>query len=281
MLNTEETDNINITDLFKGDLQLTSPPALFFELKRVLDDPNKSLAEAGDVILNDPSLTMRLLKLVNSAYFGFPARIATVTHAVSIIGSKELQNLVLATLIIEKFSSQPSVMMTMHDYWAMSLRSALMSKELALHCKVKFDKESIFICGLLHDIGKLVFYRQIPELAREIELYVEQTGADEIDAEQEILGFNRYDAGAELAKLWNLPAVIPETIAQHCQPDNASPYKFIADIVRTGSLISKMQFSDSATDLSKWGIDDDELETMIDKVHDLFEEVFSIFYPNL
>jgi HD-like signal output (HDOD) protein len=280
MLKTEPAD-INITDLFTGDLQLTSPPALFFELKRVLDDPNKSLAEAGDVILNDPSLTMRLLKMVNSAYFGFSNRIATVSHAVSIIGSKELQNLVLATLIIEKFSSQQGGMMSMHDFWAMSMRSALMAKELALHCKVRFDKESIFVCGLLHDIGKLVFYRQIPDLAHKIELYVEQTGETEVNIEQEILGFNRYDVGSELARLWNLPEVISETIVQHCHIDNSSPYGFIADLVRTANLLSKMEFSHEATDLGKWGISDDELCVIVDKVHDQFEEVFAVFYPSL
>ncbi len=280
MLKTE-LSTINIADLFKGDLQLTSPPAIFFELKRVLDDPNKSLADAGDVILNDPNLTIRLLKLVNSAYFGFSDRIATVSHAVSLIGSKELQNLVLATLIIEKFSTQPGGMMSMHDFWAMSLRSALMAKELALHCKVKFDKESIFICGLLHDIGKLVFYRQIPELAKKIEQYVERTGESEIDAEQEILGFNRFDTGAELARLWNLPEIIPESILQHCRLDTSSPYSFVADIVRTANLISKMEFSDQLTDLNKWGINDDELSTIIDNVHEQFEDIFAIFYPNL
>ena len=279
MIKTETAD-ITIPDLFKGDLQLTSPPNLFIELKRVIEDPNKSLADAGNLIIKDPALTMRLLKLVNSAYFGFPGRIATVTHAISIIGSEELQNLVLATLIINKFSAQPG-MESMHDFWAMSLRSAITAKELslALTNPIKENKESIFICGLLHEIGKLVFYRKIPDLARQIGLQAEQNGEIDVDAEQKVLGFNHYDVGAELARLWNLPIVISETIAQHCQPDNTNPYYLIADLIRTANLISKMELSDAVTDLNRWGITDDELSMIVDKVHDQFDEIFSIFYP--
>jgi putative nucleotidyltransferase with HDIG domain len=239
------------------------------------------MADAGNIIINDPSLTMRLLKLVNSAYYGFSRRIATVTHAISIIGSNELQNLVLATLIITKFSSEPGGLMSMHDFWAMSLRTGLMTKELALQCKIKDNKESVFICGLLHDIGQLVFFRRIPEQAREIGLLAERTGEAELDVEHKILGFNHYDVGAELAKLWNLPAIICETIAQHCRPDSLSPFRRVADLVRSANLISKMELSDQATDLRVWGITDVELSTIIDKVNDQFDEVFSIFYPGL
>ena len=275
---TTETAKITIGDLFKSDLQLTSPPNLFFELNRVLEDPNKSLEDAGNIIAKDPGLAMKLLKQVNSSYYGFSGKIATVTHAISLIGANELRNLVLATLIIDKFSAQTEGMMSMHDFWAMCLRNALMAKELALHCQIKINKETIFICGLLHEIGKLVFFRRIPNIAKEIGQLVEQTGECEIDVEQRILGFNHYDVGAELTRLWNLPAIISETIAQHCRSDKSSPYFGVADLVRTANLISKMELTDEATNLDKWGITDDELSIIIDKVEDQFEEIFSIFY---
>ena len=165
--------DLTISDLFKGDLQLTSPPAIYFQLKKVIDDPHKSLSEAGKIIDKDPALSMRLLKVVNSAFFGFPSQISTISHAISLIGIQELQNLVLGTLIIEKFSVLPGGMLSMHDFWALSLRSALTAKELANYWKHTEENESLFICGLLHDIGKLVFYRRIPDLAREVGLLVE------------------------------------------------------------------------------------------------------------
>jgi len=274
-----ENANITIGDLFNSDLQLTSPPNLFFELNKVLDDPSKSLEDAGNIITKDPGLSVKLLKQVNSPLYGFSGKIATVTHAITILGANEVRNLVLATLIIDKFSAQTEGMMSMHDFWAMSLRNALMAKELASHCQIKVNIETIFICGLLHEIGKLVFYRRIPNVAKEIGQVVEQTGKNELDVEQKILGFTHYDAGAELTRLWKLPAVISETIAQHCRPDKSSPYFVIADLIRTANLISKMDLSDEATNLNdKWGITDDELSEIIDKVEDQFEEIFSVFY---
>jgi putative nucleotidyltransferase with HDIG domain len=274
-----ENANITIGDLFNSDLQLTSPPNLFFELNKVLDDPSKSLEDAGNIITKDPGLSVKLLKQVNSPLYGFSGKIATVTHAITILGANEVRNLVLATLIIDKFSAQTEGMMSMHDFWAMSLRNAFMAKELASHCQIKVNKETIFICGLLHEIGKLVFYRRIPNVAKEIGQVVEQTGKNELDVEHKILGFTHYDAGAELTRLWKLPAVISETIAQHCRPDKSSPYFVIADLIRTANLISKMDLSDEATNLNdKWGITDNELSEIIDKVEDQFEEIFSVFY---
>lgn len=277
---TSEPSNLTSADLLKGDLQLTSPPAIFFALKKTIEDPNKSMVDAGHIIEKDPALTIRLLKLVNSAFFGFPSRIVTISHAITLIGTRELQNLVLSTLIIDRFSMLPNGMLSMHDFWAMSLRTALTAKELAAHWKNNDEKESLFICGLLHEIGKLVFFRRIPELAREVGLLVESAGIDEIETERKIIGFDHYETGAELAKLWKLPEIISETIALHSYPDKTSRYKNAASIVRSANHITKMAFSDSETDLSPIGISDEQLSDIIDKVHDQFEEIFNIFYPH-
>jgi putative nucleotidyltransferase with HDIG domain len=271
--------NLTIADLFKGDLQLTSPPAVYFQLKKVVDDPHKTVIDAGKIIDKDPALSMRLLKLVNSAFFGFPSRVSTISHAISLIGMQELQNLVLGTLIIEKFSSLPGGLLSMHDFWAMSLRSALTAKEFANYGETSEDSESLFICGLLHDIGKLVFYRRIPELAREVGLLVETANTEEVDTELSIIGFDHYQTGAELSRLWKLPDIITETMAQHCNPNYSGPYKKVADVVRTANLVSKMEFSSPLTHLEAIGISDDDLSQILDKTHDQFEEIFSIFYP--
>lgn len=272
--------NLSSADLLKGDLQLTSPPAIYFELKKTIEDPYKSMVDAGKIIDKDPALSMRLLKLVNSAFFGFPSRIVTINHAITLIGTQELQNLVLGTLIIDRFSMLPNGMLSMHDFWAMSLRSALTAKELAVHWDTDENHETIFICGLLHEIGKLVFYRRIPELAREVGLLIESTNADEIETERNIIGFDHYETGAELAKLWKLPEIISETIALHAHPDYAGRYQTAAAIVRSANRIAKMAFFDSETDLSAIGISDDQLSDIIDKVHEQFEEIFNIFYPH-
>lgn len=274
------SSSLQIADLFKGDLQLTSPPNIYFELINVIEDPNKSFIDVGLIIENDPSLSMRLLKIVNSAFYNFPAQIGSITRAISIIGNKELQNLVLATVIIDKFSSQPGGLLSMHDFWARSVRCALLSRELFAYKYPTEDIEPVFVCGLLHDIGQLVFYRRIPVLAREIGLFIEATGVDEISAEQNIVGFNHYDTGAELARYWNLPKYIIQSMAQHANSNYNGEYQGLVDTVRMASNISKMSLQNhDPFNLCK-DISADQLSIIIDKAYDQFEQIFKLFYPN-
>ncbi|MGZ8161430.1 MAG: HDOD domain-containing protein [Methylobacter sp.] len=279
MLLPASSSDLQIADLFRGDLQLTTPPNLYFELQNVLDDPNKSLMDAGFIIEKDPALSIRLLKIVNSAFFGFPAQIASIRRAITIIGVRELQNLVLGTVIIDKFSSLPGGLLSMHDFWARSVRCALISKELCIYKKNKIDIDSIFICGLLHDIGQLVFYRRIPVLAREIGLLVEATGTDEIQAEINLIGFDHYHTGAALARLWNLPEIIIETIGQHCRPEYTGIFSGAASITRIANHLCKMDTESTPLNNFCKDIPANDLCNIIDKTHAQFEEIFKFFYP--
>lgn len=270
------SDQLTIADLLSGDSQLTTPPNIYFELQKIIDDPNKSLTDAGFIIEKDPALSIRLLKLVNSAFFGLPGSCASINKAISLVGFKELQNLVLATLVIEKFSSMPGGVLSMRDFWAKSLQSALYSKELGSYWNIREDLDAIFICGLLHDIGQLVFFRRIPVLAREVGLLVEATGIDEVQAETNIIGFDHYQTGAELARLWKLPEIIITSLAQHNSPDYSGSYAKTAEIVRIGSQLNKMP----AEDLHVDEISAEDLSQIIERVNDQFEQIFNIFYPN-
>ncbi|MDI1231000.1 MAG: HDOD domain-containing protein [Methylobacter sp.] len=259
-------------------MQLTSPPNIYFELKKTIDNPNKSLADVGFIIEQDPALSIRTLKIVNSAFYCLPVPIASIKHAISIIGAHELQNLVLATVVIDKFSSMPGGLLSMKNFWARSLRCALISKELCIYHNNKDDLDSMFICGLLHDIGQLVFYRRIPELARQIGLLVESSNIDEIEAENNILGFNHYQTGAELARLWRLPEIIIETIAQHDHPDYTGAFANVASIIRTGNYLCKIDTVDILPNIICNNIPVDDLSNIIEKAHNQFEAIFKLLY---
>lgn len=281
MTATNQTE-LSVSDLLRGDLQLASPPTIYFELKKVTDNPAKTLVDAGKIIEKDPGLTARLLKIVNSAFFGFPAKISTISHAITLIGLKELENLVLATLVIDKFSAMPSGLLSMRDYWGMSLRCALNAKELCNY-KSEFEtSETIFVCGLLHDIGRLVFYRRIPALAREIGLQYAASEKDEVQIEQNLLGFDHFQTGAELAKLWNLPIIIETTIQHHSDPELAGQFSHETNIVKLAYQLSQEKIFDPDifTIDSKFTIFSiADLETITQKANSQFDEIFSFFYP--
>lgn len=270
--------NLNISDLFRGDLQLTSPPNIYFELQKTAANPNKSITDIGFIVEQDPALSIRLLKIVNSAFFGHPTQIASIERAIAIIGVQALQNLVLATVVIDKFSSLPSGLLSMQDFWARSLHCALISKELCIYRNNKDDVGSIFTCGLLHDIGQLVFYRRIPALARQIGLLVESSDIDEIQAEHNILGFNHYQTGAELARIWRLPEIIIETISQHNHSDYTGVFADAASIIRTANYLCKMDTENIHPNSFCNHIPADDLTSIIDKAHDQFEAIFKLFF---
>jgi putative nucleotidyltransferase with HDIG domain len=274
------SSSLQIADLFKGDLQLTSPPNIYFELQRVIEDSNKSFIDLGLIIENDPSLSIRILKIVNSAFYNFPAQIASITRAISLIGNKELQNMVLATVVIDRFSSQPGGLLSMHDFWARSLRCALLSRALSIYKQIDHDIESIFVCGLLHDIGQLVIYRRIPILAREVGLYIEANSADEVLTERNIIGFDHFEVGAELSRYWGLPKIIIDSMAYHSDLTYADENSKVVDVVRMANKICKLDLKHhDPFDLCD-DIPVDKLAEIIDKTYDQFEQIFKIFYPN-
>lgn len=273
--------NLTIFDLLRGDLQLASPPNIYFELKKIINDPAKSMSDAAFVIEKDAALALKLMKLVNSAFYGFPSSITSIPRAISLIGNQELQNLVLSTIVIERFSNLPGTSISMHDFWARNLKCALISKELDTYLGGQYS-ESIFLCGLFHDIGQLVFFRRIPVLAREVDLLLqaqqEITTEDEVEIEENIIGFNHYQTGAELCRLWQLPEIIIESINLHCFPDNIGQYSTIASIVRLANYYCKLDLSHDEIIKNTLDIPDSDVGMLIEKAYDKFDMIFKLFY---
>ncbi|MFA5982943.1 MAG: HDOD domain-containing protein [Methylococcaceae bacterium] len=273
--------DLTIEDLLNGDLQLATLPAIYFELTKVLDDPNTSVADVARIIDKDANLSLKLLKLVNSAFFGFPSQISSIDRAINLIGRKDIENLVLSTILIDKFSSLPGNIISMHDFWSRSLRCALLAREICLLVSTpnKLDANTLFICGLLHDIGQLVFFRRIPELAREITMLTLDSTADETDVETRLLGFDHFDTGAELVKLWKLPQIIVDSIQQHEHPEYDGDYNIEATIVRSANQLCKMNTSNCLFQLASLGIAEEDVEIAINKMLDEFEDIFKLFFP--
>lgn len=280
MLITTQHSDLSIADLLSGDLQLTTPPNIYFELQKAAEHPSHSLEDAAFIIEKDPALTLQLLKIVNSAFYGFPAKITGIKRAVAMIGATELQNLVLAAAVIDKFSSLPGTMLSMHDFWARSLRCALIAKELNVYLKSGAD-EVLFVCGLLHNIGQLVFFRRIPELARTVALLQQEfTDAEELSIEEAIIGFNHYQTGAALTGLWQLPDIITESIKLHAVPDSTSPFQAVASLIRTANDYSRINTGDAGGIQNSLELSAETIDRVMEKSCDQFEIIFKVFYPD-
>lgn len=210
--------------LLTGDVRLASPPEIFLKISQILDDPTKTARDAEQVIRHDPGLTARLLRLVNSAFYGFPRQISSISHAITIVGARELRDLVLATVVVERFGRLPNKLMTMRAFWRVSVRSALLAREMGKCHAQSSSLRSVFVCGLLHEIGRLVIYAKIPELARAAILLAEGGMLEETEAERQIYGFDHYQLAYELARRWHLPEVITATLQWHEHPEEAGDF---------------------------------------------------------
>ena len=155
---------LKLSELVENSIQLFSLPDIYFELRLVLDNKNSSLMDIVAVIKNDPAMTMRLLRLANSPFFGFASKIETLDRAINLLGAKQVHDLALSAYVISASNNIKIDRAILEKFWFDSLRSAVIARALAVHCNV-IDSERLFVAGLLHNVGHLVMYSQIPEEA--------------------------------------------------------------------------------------------------------------------
>jgi len=280
--------SLNIHVILTGNVQLASPPELFLRLNDVLENPEASLGDAEALIENDPGLSARLLRIVNSAFYGIRSKVTCIRHALSIIGIQEVRDLVLTTLIVDKFSTFTNSLMTMREFWALSVRCALTAKLLASYRPDRERLQAVFLCGLLHEIGRLVVYHRLPELARAAALLAQSENITYHEGERRIIGFDHYQIGAGLAQLWRLPEIIAATIEHHGMPENAAAFRRETALITQAqsfvySRYSKSHIAGKAAETETaerdlLGIDVTILNELIPKVDEQFDEVFKLIY---
>jgi len=196
-----------------------SLPEVAITINELLNSGEASSDSLEEIIIYDPALTAKLLKLANSPYFGFSRKIDTVSQAISLIGHKELRNLVIATSVTSTFKDIPADLVDMEAFWYHSVTCGVMSRLFAAQKKSK-EQERFFIAGLLQSIGKLIFFSQHPTESREILSVRDQGEAAIRNAELEIFGFTHAQLSAEFLKQWMLPSNIWEMIEFQFDPLN-------------------------------------------------------------
>jgi len=217
-------------------IELFSLPDIHFQLSRMLDDARYTGQDFVQVISKDPALCVRLLKIVNSFSYPFPSRVDTINRAISVVGTEDLRNLVLTTSATNSFDKIPDDLVDMTSFWIRSVNCAVIAKILAIKCSV-LHSERLYIAGLLHDLGSLIFYFQFPAESKKI---LEEAKYDHqriIELENKIIGFNHIDVGAELLRSWELPDSLSGSV-RHCKhPDLAKDYILDAYILNLATIL--------------------------------------------
>ncbi|HUH66416.1 MAG TPA: HDOD domain-containing protein [Syntrophales bacterium] len=224
-------------DFLKGLVQLSSLPVVYTKINEAVNNPQSSTKDICDIISDDPGLTSRLLRLVNSAFYGFPSRVETVSRALFIVGTRQIRDLALATSIMNVFQGIPEKLVSMESFWKHSVACGLAAKTLATYRRCEMNVERFFAAGIIHDVGRLVIYKKAPDTAQAMILRCQDRGELLYDVEKEMLGFNHAELGRKLMQFWNLPPSLEEVVACHHMPQEARRYPIEASVVHIADIL--------------------------------------------
>ena len=195
-------------------------PSLSTTVSKVLEvcnNPNASANDLNRVISYDPVLTGQMLKLINSAYYGLPNRITSLTRAIIMLGINTVKNMVLATSILAGCKGLSSSRhMSVNDFWAHCLCVGVLSKLIAARSGTStIEQEEYFVAGLLHDLGKLPMMACFPDLyARTVQI-AKDKNIQLFESESIHIGFNHCQVGVLIAAKWKLGEALQDAINKH------------------------------------------------------------------
>ena len=203
------------------DIKLPEIPSIIFKLNDTIADPFSSADDIAQVISKSPGLSALLLRIVNSAFYGFPSRIDSVTRAVTIIGSKEISALAVGITTMEIFKDIPKTVFDMQAFTHHSLACGVLARILAAGGNIR-NTEQLFISGLLHDIGRMVMFKYFPQQVGVMLSAASDGQACLYDAEKAVMGFRHTDIAADLFEKWKFPVALSQNVVYHHRPSAAN-----------------------------------------------------------
>jgi len=268
---------------------LATLPTVYLKVNEQVNDPNCPASSLGKTISNDQAITSMILRLVNSALYGFPTYIDTVTKAITLIGFKQTRDLVLASSIIDMFSNDSDdCLIDFRGFWEHCIATAICAKLLAANIK-KCDQETMFTAGLLHDIGRLIIFEHHQNLP--VNELLEATTKEEAllyKSERSALGFTHGDIAEALFTKWNLPPLLKEAAVFHHAPMMAPRFNeeacciHIADAIthalRMGNSGDTFVPQISETAWEKLEIPITRLPDITNKLNEQYPELIEIFF---
>jgi len=206
--------------------ELPSLPSIYLKIVEALNDSNVSIESVGKAISTDITISARILKIVNSSYFGFEETISDISQAVSVLGIETVKNLVLAIQVFSESQHGKPDSQT-DQLWQHSMNVATAAKNLMMY-ETGSSKlaEGAYTSGLFHDIGKLIMQRAAPSAYESAQEFAQKKEIPSWEAEDEVLGCNHAEAGAYLLARWGLPIEVIESAALHHEPVNSSGSSF-------------------------------------------------------
>jgi putative nucleotidyltransferase with HDIG domain len=266
------------------DRKLSPAPGSLLRLVKLLSDYSTPRALLINEINRDPILVARILRLANSAMYGFEREIILIDMALTAIGSQTIHDIVVVELAARTVGSNANRTKSFRNLWEHSIAVAVMTKKISQTMEMRGLDES-FICGLLHDFGKFVLLNHDP--MRYEQILTNEREFDMLQAEEERYGFNHTEVGSLLARRWGLPDEICYSILNHHNSTQAENPRFIEHIIEIADIManvngygnrveeqSKLFFSEP---VMKLGLSSQFLDNIWESSKPSIDEVISTF----
>ncbi len=268
-----------------GVKSIPGMPGAALKLLSLLRDPEVNVVEIETILRRDPGLTANVLRLTNSAYFGFPSKIASVRQAVVMLGSKRLIQLVLTSCAHATMEKPVAGYdLPAGELWRHAIAVSVAAEALIKELKISAG-DVVFTAALLHDVGKLV----LGNFVEDDLVKIEQTASGEIPfdaAEQLVLGTNHAEVGALILKKWSFPSEIVAAAKWHHDPDAAEESNRLVDIVHMANVLSVMigigsgrdglQYQPSSGAISRLGLKPFQLEKVASQTMQWVDELSDV-----
>jgi HD-like signal output (HDOD) protein len=245
--------------------RLPSLSSINSALRELLNADQRYTYQISEIIRRDPSLTARLLRLVNSVYYGLTTPVNSIEEAVFYLGIRQIRQLAMVTPVIEDFQKLThKIPFPWRDFWQHCIGTAILTREVIGSILVPTD-ESDYVAGLVHDVGKIVMASVFPLHFSEIYKDKNVKEYDLLELEKSILGINHSELGAMYLRLHNLPDIMIEAVEYHHQPERANHHAIIVAAVHIADLIiryTKIGYSGNTREIQStdwenspaWGI---------------------------
>ena len=224
-------------DLVRGITRVASLPAVYIKLNEAIGNPLSSSRDLERIVSEDAALTARLLRIANSALYGFPSRIETISHAITVLGFQQLHDLTLGCSVVSIFRDVSPDLVDMESFWRHSVACGVAARILASFRREP-NAERYLVAGLLHDIGRLILFLERPELARQALYAARERGELLYRMERELFGFDHADVGAALLQAWRVPVRLAEAVRYHHAPQRAGDSMLDASVVHLADIVA-------------------------------------------
>ncbi|MDD3270093.1 MAG: HDOD domain-containing protein [Syntrophomonadaceae bacterium] len=241
---------LDLDSIIKTVNDLPSLPHLVVKIMQLTDNPHVTARDINEVLSQDQGLVAKVLRMANSAYYGFSRHISTVTDAVICLGFKTVRSIVMAASVNDLLNRELKGYGLNKGYlWKHSQDTAAAARLIAMQNCPDVDCEVAYTAALLHDIGKIILDAPMRDLYAEVLSTASQNNISFYDAETKVLGFNHALAGSRVVERWNLPAELVESIAFHHTPEQAVLNPKLAALLCFSNALTISLVNDTPTDL--------------------------------